>query len=257
MSHFIELKGTSGLFSCTLDKIYRLEGEWEVALLQIEIAKKWEIDIEHRPKIQHNPEYVQDDDFKKYKEIVQKIISEPTGRNLEENKSKLAKFLVNMVQVDLLKYKYNSAMEFLLTYIEADLTKVIANLTTNRDNNNATFNPIIQQIQKVKILYESKYKTTQDGTSQKALEGCDMYYNNNKIDENTKRFLANPLLVNIDIINPDTCLRSITSTKHDYNNLQFHKVTKNFFDSIRVEIQEPIKRTLQTENNPQFIYEFN
>ena len=49
MSHFIELKGTSGLFSCTLDKIYRLEGEWEVALLQIEIAKKWEIDIEHRP----------------------------------------------------------------------------------------------------------------------------------------------------------------------------------------------------------------
>jgi hypothetical protein len=253
MIHYIELNGTSGLFTCYLDKSYILEGEWQVALIQIDISKEWKIDIEHRPKILNNPDYVKDHDMQTLEKMIFKITNEPNGHDHEINKNKLAVFLLNLINVELIKYKYNSAMEYLVKYIETELVNIIDSLNINRDNNKVTFNPIIKQLREIKILYASKYKTSQDGISQKALDGCDMYYNNNKIAENTRRFLVNPIIVKIDIINPDTCLRSITATQHDYNNLQFHKVTKNYFDSIRVEIQEPIKRTLQIENSPIYL----
>ena len=118
MSHYIELNGTSGLFTCKLDKVYRLEGEWQVALIQIELAKEWKIDIEHRPKLQSNPEYYKTADTQKINEMID--IKESN----EEKQQKLMHHVSNMINVELLKYRYNSEMEYIVNYIEAEMTKI-------------------------------------------------------------------------------------------------------------------------------------
>jgi hypothetical protein len=249
MNHYIEMNGSSGLFTCNLDKVYKLEGNWQVSLVQIDIPKEWIIDIEHRPK--DKPEYKQQDDKNQYHEIKRKIL-QTTGRDHEKNKTELVNFL-GSIKMKLPTFNLNSEMENIINFISSDMITMLEALTENRENNFATFTPIIQELQEIKQKYKSTFISVKDGSTFEAMSGHDMYYNNIKIADGSKRILATPLLVNIDLINSDTCLRSITSTQHDYNNLQFHSVTKNYFDSVRVEIQEPIKRTLRIENSPVYL----
>jgi hypothetical protein len=252
MSHYIDMTGSSGMFTCTLDRWYRLDGEWEVALVQVDIKKEWFINIEYRPKITNKPEYQQADILDAFDIGMQKIYNESDDHTIAEYQEALIDY-VEKVADSLESYKYNIQMENVIKYITTKLELYMASLTVNKDNVIASFQQRVTYMYTVLADNMIIYETIKDGKALVAKPNRDIYYNNIKISQNRKGFLALPLLIKIDLINPDNELRSITTTQHDYSNLQYHKVTKNFFDSIRVEIQEPIKRTMRMENNPVYL----
>jgi hypothetical protein len=246
MSHIIELSGTSGIFTYKLDRWYRLEGEWEVALAQIVLPTSLQVEIEYRPTATSNPEYVYDDG--EYMSIRKQILPISSEREHSRIINELGVYLVKLFTKQVINYKYNTAMEKMFIFLTNDLQEILNVVKSNIENIQQSYLMVLDRIASIRSMYKSEYIKINDGTLFKTKPGFEPYYNNIKLVQNNGRLLVSPVSVHIDLINPDFCLRSIAATQHDFGKLQYYRVTKTFFDSIRVEIKEPIKRPIQFQN---------